>query len=188
MTSPLRILGLGGSVRADSHNKRLLELTLEMAREHGADIRLADVHSMQLPIFDPELPAHEQPQQLHTLIASMQWADGFVLCSPTYLGSLSGAVKNMLDSLHLAHGEPRVYFEGRPVMLASYGYYGQRHTISSLDFVARVMGADVLPESLAITGDEAIDGEQTLSSALVQAQMRSAVTYLMQATEVSLRR
>lgn len=187
MTSPLRILGLGGSVRASSRNKRLLELSLDVARKLGAETDLADIHSLNLPIFDPELPPADQPAQLHWLIDRMQWADGFILCSPSYLGSLSGAVKNMFDSLHLAHQQPRTYFEGRPVLLASYGFDGQRNTINSLRFVVQVMGADVLPETLTITGTEDGDSEAELASALVQAQMRSAMDYLTKAAEVSRR-
>ena len=182
MSDLVRILGIGGSVRAQSVNRRMLAMMLTVADELGAETVMADLHSMRLPIYDQELPRDEQPEKLHWLIEQMQWADGFIICSPTYLGSLSGALKNTLDSLHLSHGEPGVYFEERPVLLGSFGYYGQDHTINSLAFVTGVMGAHVLPEHVIITAGE---GHETtaIASDLAQSQMRSAVTALIRSIE-----
>ena len=178
MSTPLRILGIGGSVRAESINRHLLGLMLESARAMGAEIEMADVHSMNLPIFNQYIPLEEQPEKLGWLIEEMKRADGFIVCSPTYLGSLSGAVKNMLDSLHLAHGEPRVYFDGRPVALASFGFYGQMNVINSLAFVTRVMGASVVPESLIVSADEENLDADILHSDAVQRQMLRTVSQL----------
>ena len=183
MSAPVRILGMGGSVRAGSINKRVLEMMLAMAGDLGAETRMADVHSMNLPIFNQDIPIAEQPEKLLWLIEQMKWADGFIICSPTYLGSLSGALKNMLDSLHLAHGEPGVYFDGRPVALASFGYYGQMKTINSLVFVTRVMGATIIPHGLTITADEGGDNLAAISTDTVLSQMRHTVYQLVQATE-----
>ena len=183
MSGPVRILGLGGSVRAGSINTRVLKMMLALADDLGADTRIADVHSMNLPIFNQDVPIEQQPERLLWLIEQMKWADGFVICSPTYLGSLSGALKNMLDSLHLAHGEPGVYFDGRPVALASFGYYGQMNTINSLVFVTRVMGATVVPHGLTITADEDGDPLAAIATDTAQANMRRTVGQLVQATE-----
>ncbi len=182
MSAPVRILGIGGSVRAQSVNRRMLAMMLTMADELGAETVMADVHSLRLPIFDQEIPREQQPEKLHWLIRQMQWADGFIICSPTYLGSLSGALKNTLDSLHLAHGEPRVYFEDRPVILGSFGYYGQDHTISSLAFVTSVIGAQVLPEHVIVTAAEGEDSA-AIASDEAQLQMRNAVAALISTIE-----
>lgn len=183
MSAPLRILGLGGSVRADSINKRLLESMLNVAQAMDAEIVLADVHSMNLPIFNQYIPHEDQPAKLMWLIEEMKKADGFIICSPTYLGSLTGAVKNTLDSLHLAHGEPRVYFDGRPVALASFGFYGQMNVINSLAFVTRVMGASVVPESLIVSADEEDFDPDIIDSDAVRQQMKRTVGQLMSMAE-----
>lgn len=178
MSVPLRILGLGGSIRAESLNRKLLRLMLDMAEEMGAESVMADIHSMQLPIFNQYLPIDQQPQELLWLIEEMKKADGFIIVSPTYLGSLSGAVKNTLDSLHLAHGQERVYFDGRPVTLGSFGFIGQVNVINSLAFVTRVMGATVLPESLTVSADEHNFDPDIIYSEPVQEQMRITVGQL----------
>lgn len=179
MTAPLRILGIGGSVRAESINRHVLQMMLATAESMGAETILADVHSMKLPIFNQYIPLENQPKELFWLIEQMKQADGFIICSPTYLGSLSGAVKNTLDSLHLAHGEPRVYFDGRPVALASFGFFGQPNVINSLAFVTRVMGATVVPEHVIITADEAGEQPDFSADAIVQQRMLTAITRLL---------
>lgn len=180
MTSPVRILGIGGSVRAESMNKRLLELMLESAREMGASPEIADVHALNLPIFNQYIPSEDQPEKLTWLIDEVKRADGFIICSPTYLGSISGAVKNVLDSLHLAHGEPRVYFEGRPVALATFGFHGQMNTVNSMAFIARVMGATVVPEKTIVSGDDTTVDEDIFQSELVQQQITRTVRQLIE--------
>ena len=179
MSAPLRILGIGGSVRAESVNRRVLQLMLETAASMGAETVIADVHTMKLPIFNQYIPEEDQPRELFWLIEEMKRADGFIICSPTYLGSLSGAVKNTLDSLHLAHGDPRVYFDGRPVALASYGFFGQPNVINSLAFVTKVMGATVVPEHVVLTADEAIEQPDFSTDPVARQQILTTITRLL---------
>ena len=179
MSAPLRILGIGGSVRAESVNRRVLQLMLETAASMGAETVMADVHTMKLPIFNQYIPEEDQPRELFWLIEEMKRADGFIICSPTYLGSLSGAVKNTLDSLHLAHGDPRVYFDGRPVALASYGFFGQPNVINSLAFVTKVMGATVVPEHVVLTADEAIEQPDFSTDPVARQQLLTTITRLL---------
>lgn len=151
---------------------------LATAETMGAETQMADVHSMDLPIFNQYIPLEEQPEKLMWLIEEMKRADGFIICSPTYLGSLTGAVKNTLDSLHIAHGEPRVYFDGRPVALSTFGFYGQMNVINSMAFVTRVMGATVVPESLIVSADEEDVDAEILDSEAVEQQMTRTVAQL----------
>lgn len=182
MSDRLRILGMGGSVRAESFNRKLLCMMLQAAETLGVETVMADVHSMKLPIFDQYMPIEHQPERLLWLIDQMKLADGFIIVSPTYLGSLSGAVKNTLDSLHLAHGEPRVYFDNRPVALGSFGFVGQVNVISSLAFVTSVMGATVIPESVTVSADEHNFDPEILNSDAVREQISVTVKQLVQWT------
>ncbi len=45
----------------------------------------------------------------------MREAYGIILATPGYHGSLSGVVKNALDTLELTRSHDRPYFEGKPV-------------------------------------------------------------------------
>ena len=51
----IRLLGVCGSVRADSYSSRLADIVLAAAREHGAETRLIELNALDLPIYNPEM-------------------------------------------------------------------------------------------------------------------------------------
>jgi hypothetical protein len=67
------------------------------------------------------------------------------------------------------------------VVLGSFGYYGQDHTLNSLAFVTGVMGAQLLPEHVVITAGGDGDGNAAIASDNTQSQIRTAVTSLVRA-------
>ncbi|HEX5707093.1 MAG TPA: NAD(P)H-dependent oxidoreductase [Pyrinomonadaceae bacterium] len=91
----VKILGVSGSMRERSRSGRALKLTLEAAATQGADTRLLDLYALDLPMYRPD----RQPDTEAVRAASdaVNWADCFVLSSPDYHGSMSGAMKNFLD-------------------------------------------------------------------------------------------
>jgi FMN reductase len=50
----LKIVGLGGSLRAASRSRAALEVSLEGASAAGADVELLDLRRLDLPMFNPE--------------------------------------------------------------------------------------------------------------------------------------
>jgi FMN reductase len=67
----------------------------------------------RLPHFNPG-PAGPSPDQAE-LTEAVRRADGIILATPGYHGSLSGVVKNALDTLELTRNDERPYFHGKPV-------------------------------------------------------------------------
>src|SRR3954451_5959967 len=96
---PVHILGIGGSTRLHSKSPIALAHALRLAEDGGATTTLADVRALDFPIYDADRPLADYPQTVHWLIAEAMRADGYILCSPTYHGTVSGAVKNALDIL-----------------------------------------------------------------------------------------
>jgi FMN reductase len=91
----LKVLGVGGSMRAGSFSTRAIGLCLELARGHGAETRLLDLRLADLPMFRPDV--EEDLPAVHAVAESVRWADAYLLGSPDYHGSMSGAIKNFLD-------------------------------------------------------------------------------------------
>jgi FMN reductase len=174
LNEPLRILGLGGSTRQGSKSLVLLRTALEQAEAAGAVVELADVRSLALPIYDEDLPLSDYPPSLHALLAAAREADAYVLCSPTYHGTLSGAVKNALDSLNfLGDNEPR-YFAGKPVGLMALGGGGAANTLTGLQHAARGLNGLVIPR-VVIAGTSAVsDGD------VADDQVRGRVRWMME--------
>lgn len=147
---PIRLLGIGGSTRRESRTLGVLKAVLALAADQGATTTLADVRDLALPVYNEDIPLEEQPSSLHWLLERMQDADAFLLASPTYHGTVSGAIKNVLDALHIRHGEDRTYFDGRPVGLLAYGGPAALNVINALSHAVRGMGALQVPTVVTV--------------------------------------
>jgi FMN reductase len=108
------IVGIGGTVRTPSSSERVLTLALAAAEAAGARTRMigGDVLS-RLPIFNPSDP--DEPPERSTLVEAVREADGILVATPGYHGSLSGLIKNALDSLEPLRDDARPYLDGRAV-------------------------------------------------------------------------
>lgn len=91
-----RVLGVCGSARAESYSSRAAALALEAAREHGAETRLLELGALRLPTYNPD-EGFAEHEGLLAATDAVNWADAFLLASPDYHGSMSGALKNFLD-------------------------------------------------------------------------------------------
>ena len=157
-TEPVRILGIGGSTRRGSMSLLALKTALRIAEENGAHTSLAAVRDLDLPLYNGERHLHDYPATLHWLLDEVRAADGFVICSPTYHGTISGAVKNVLDSLEfLANDEPR-YLGGKSVALLGYGGASAMNTINALYHTVRTLSAHVVPTVVILSRDQ-LDSE-----------------------------
>lgn len=108
------IVGIGGTTRAGSSSEKALQIALKAAEAGGAQTRLyGGAFLAKLPVFDPK-PGNETPEQLE-LAAAVKEADGIIISTPGYHGSVSGVIKNALDTLELTRPDGRIYFDGRPV-------------------------------------------------------------------------
>lgn len=91
----VKILGVSGSMRAESNSARALRLVLDSAAARGAETRLLDLYEIDLPVYRPQ--AEEQTGGALAADDAVNWAEALVLASPDYHGSMSGAMKNFLD-------------------------------------------------------------------------------------------
>lgn len=91
----LKVLGVAGSLRENSYSTRGLAICLESAAEFGAETRSLELLHVELPLYRPnderDLPA------VREVLAAVEWADAYILASPDYHGTMSGAMKNFLD-------------------------------------------------------------------------------------------
>ena len=93
-TSTFKVLGVAGSTRGQSYSTRALKIVLEHARKQGAEVRLLELGKTSLPLYNANSEASKEVEEAAEAVA---WADAFILASPDYHGSMSGALKNFLD-------------------------------------------------------------------------------------------
>lgn len=92
----LKILGVSGSMREGSNSLRTVNLILEAAKQRGAETRVLDLYETDLPMFRAR-GAYAEHQGRTLADDAVNWAEAFLLVSPDYHGSMSGAMKNFLD-------------------------------------------------------------------------------------------
>lgn len=148
--APLRVLGIGGSMRRDSMSAAALAATLGVLEGAGARTTLATVRDLALPVANDDWALADYPPSLAWLLAEVRAADAFVLCTPTYYGTLSGAVKNVLDALIFLWDDDPPAFGGKPVALMAVGGHGAADAITGLHHATRALNGLSVPTVVAV--------------------------------------
>ena len=107
-----------------------------------------------LPHFNPEAP-ERTPEQI-ALVEAVRGADGLVIGTPGYHGSLSGLVKNAIDLLEDTNRDARVYWDGLPVglVVSAAGWQAGGVTLAALRGITHAMRGWPTPLGLAINSIE----------------------------------
>ena len=169
--SPL-IVGIGGTTRPGSASERALRHVLARARELGARTELLTGAQLVLPIYVPN--DGERDAAVHALVAALRRANGIVVASPGYHGSLSGLIKNALDYAEDMHDDRPPYFEDRAVGLiaCASGWQATGATLAALRSIVHALRGWPTPLGVAINTSECrFDGDDSPSDAAVARQL-----------------
>jgi FMN reductase len=154
------IVGLGGTVRAGSTTERALAVALRAAEAAGAETRLLGGQFLsRLPIFDPR-PSGPAPEQAE-LAEAVRAADGIIVASPGYHGSISGVMKNALDTLELTRDDVTPYFQGKPVgtIITADGWQAAGTTLMTLRAIIHALRGWPTPFGAALNAGTSLFDE-----------------------------
>ena len=122
------IVLISGSLRPGSTSDRIAGWCAEQCRERGATTRTFHGAEIDFPFYQPGLSEHHEA--LREFLRELGRADGVVLVSPTYHGTVSGLLKNALDYANDLGG-PRPFLDGRAIGCVAVGA-GTQGTVSTL--------------------------------------------------------
>jgi chromate reductase len=169
------ILMLVGSLRADSWTGQLTSSAADLLPD-GAVAHVYDGLG-ELPHYDQDLDTDEPPAAVVTFRDAVRRADGLVVATPEYNGSMPGVLKNAIDWASRPRGASSL--AGKPVAVISVSPSprGAQCAREEAEKVLRVAGAVPLAESLGVPSVHAavIDGH------LADPDVESALRNLMQA-------
>ena len=148
--APLRILGIGGTTSEHSWSLVPLDTALAKFEQAGADVVRATIYDLDLPMFRTDWKLEQYPPTLPWLLDQIRQADAILICSPTYHGTMSGAIKNLLDSLIFLGWDKPKYLGGKPVALMAYGGMTSMGVLSGLTQVVRGLKGITVPTHIAI--------------------------------------
>ena len=102
------IVGIGGTTRPGSSSECALQFALRTVEAGGGETRLLGGEFLShLPIFNPANADQTDEQKL--LADTVRQADGVIVARPGYHGSISGVIKNALDTLEVLRHISRLW-------------------------------------------------------------------------------
>jgi FMN reductase len=172
---PLRILGFGGTTSEQSWSLVPLERALKVAESAGCETSLATVHALDLPLFRTDWRLEDYPDSLAWLIDEVRKADGLIICSPTYHGTISGAIKNILDMLIFLAWDDPPYLGGKPVGVMAYGGMTSMGVLDALTTCVRGLKGVTVPTQVAVPENAIYKPEAAIFSQRVLDRIDSLV-------------
>ena len=144
----MRILGISGSVRRGSHNTELLRAAA-LSLPTGVELELFEGLA-DLPAYDPDLDVEPVPEPVARLRGAIADADGILIATPEFNGSIPGSLKNALD--WASRPFPDNALRGKPVAVvgASTSLYGAVWAQADTRKVLGIIGADVIDGDLPV--------------------------------------
>jgi FMN reductase len=147
----MRIVGIGGTSRPGSSTELAARLAIEAAAGMGVETAFFDgAFLLDLPHYGA--PASTNCARADEFVDAVRNADGVIIASPGYHGSISGLVKNAVDYLEETAKDGRVYLDGVPVGLiaTAYGWQATGSTLAALRSIVHSLRGWPTPFGAAI--------------------------------------
>jgi chromate reductase len=186
LTSPVRILVFGASLRRGSLNARLADLAASVVEEQGGSPDRAAMTDFDCPSYhaDVERESGVPPGAQHfreRLVA----ADAFIIASPEYNASMPGSLKNVIDWVSRFRPQP---FNGRQGMLlsASPSMAGGNRGLWSLRVPLEHLGARVYPDMFSLAqAHEGFDAAGRIASPVLQERFDRTIGCFLELVEAA---
>ncbi|GAC1420666.1 MAG: NADPH-dependent FMN reductase [Flavisolibacter sp.] len=148
MNEPKKILALCGSTRKKSSNLQILQF---IQQSFAAQLNIEIYTQLEfLPHFNPDRDGQDPPSAVVSFRKKINEADGVIICTPEYVFSLPGTLKNAIDWM-----VSTTLFSELPVALITASGLGQK-AHESLIMIMKTIYAQTNPElQLLIQGARA---------------------------------
>ncbi|MDQ3662085.1 MAG: NAD(P)H-dependent oxidoreductase [Actinomycetota bacterium] len=172
------VLGLSGSLRRDSHNRRLLAAA---ARSLPPGARFEEWTGLErVPPYNADLdvvPAHRAVEEMRAALAR---ADALLIATPEYNHSAPGQLKNALDWASRPFPDNPLRAKPVAVIGASTGLFGAVWAQAEVRKVLGAIGARVIDEELPIpTAQEGFQSDGSLRDPELRSRLSELIELLM---------
>ena len=144
----MKVLGISGSLRSDSHNRALLQLDAELL---PGDVELEPWDGLKsVPPYDEDDDVEPAPAPVADLRAAIAGADAILFATPEYNHSVPGQLKNALDWASRPFATNPLRNKPVAVVGASRGAFGAVWAQAELRKVLAATGARVVDADVAV--------------------------------------
>jgi len=144
----MRVLGISGSLRGDSHNSALLRAAGERLPA-GAELIEFD-RLGEIPPYDEDVDVEPAPAAVAALREAMREADAVLVATPEYNHSIPGQLKNALDWASRPAGQSAMRGKPAAVIGASTGMFGAVWAQAETRKVLGALGGRVVEAELPV--------------------------------------
>jgi len=165
----MKITMIAGSNREGAMSTNLLHYIDHLLKAKNIPATLVDLRELHLPLFSPDnWDFHPNAQYVLETVAD---ADGLILATPEYHGSISGVLKNALDYMNASH------VSGKPVLsVSSAGGPMGVSSLSNLQSIIRALHGINSPEWISIgAGNHSFGPDGAPSDEGIRERVESAV-------------
>ena len=154
----IRITGVCGSLSPNGATRKALATALKGADEYNADTTLLELRDLDL-VFYGSVPPEENPSDVLQLRKALKDSQGIILATPEYHGSLTGALKNMLDLMSVEDFETKII----GLVGVAGGHIGAINSLNTMKTICRNLHCWVLPQEVSIANSaEMFDADGTV--------------------------
>jgi chromate reductase, NAD(P)H dehydrogenase (quinone) len=176
----MKVLAISGSLRADSHNSKLLRAAAELFPA-GVEVQIWD-GLKDVPPYDEDDDGDQAPAAVERLRSAIAGADALFIATPEYNHSIPGALKNAIDWASRPAGAGVFMNKPAAVVGASTGAFGAVWAQAELRKVLGATGARVVDGELALGhAHERFDDDGRLSDANLREELQEVVDKLLAA-------
>ena len=180
----MKVLGISGSLRRDSHNTKLLRAAGDLLPP-GVELELWE-GLKSVPPYDADDDGGDRDWSLVSLDAAIRDADAVLFSTPEYIHSVPGQLKNALDWVSRPLKDSPLRNKPTAVVGASTGLFGAVWAQAELRKVLGAIGARVVDRELPVgLADDAFADDGGLTDDEQRLILADLVTELLAEAEPS---
>jgi chromate reductase len=179
----MKVLGISGSLRRDSYNRKLLRAAEELLPPF-VELEVWD-ELKAVPPFDEDDELGPEPEAVASLREAVAEADALLIATPEYNASIPGQLKNAIDWVSRPFASTPLRNKPALVVGASTGAFGAVWSQAELRKVLATAGARVVEADVAVGhAPEKFDEAGRLVDEELREQLAEALEVLLAETPV----
>ena len=149
----MKVIGINGSPRKKSNTRFLLEKSLEKVKIKAIDIEIFDVQNILKTLKNPfcihcSSPCNQScylETELEYKLKELSRADGIIIASPVYFGSVTAQLKAFWDKTRHIRSELKLIGKpGAAIAIGGSQYGGQETTIRTIHDMMLIQGMTIV--------------------------------------------